>query len=790
MSTEPDKPTPWADERITAYVMNELNGEETAAFKAELENNEPLADAVQQAREVTAKLAGFYGSIATDTLDAERLSTVLEETDEPVTVKPNDSQRKPWLGLLIAASIVLVLAGVSIPMMTNSSTRNVAMTATDEIAAISTDSQLDVARLDEKANDEMRMSVAHSSLSPQTLSEPASKSKTPVVEMTELALPGVQKEPLDAGKMVGGYGLPSNTTEVSRQQRASKLLPAAATEVRSPNSGSLAGGYGLPGHTTKIQSPRPSRGLERSRETVEMGMDMELGGMGMGMDMGMDMGMGMGMDMFGRERLSGDKYESLVENSFKRVSDHPLSTLSIDVDTASYSKIRMSLQRNQLPPADAVRIEEMINYFEYDYEKVSDTLNSETGKSDPFSASLKVTTCPWQPEHRLVRVGLQAIEIDKQERPRCNLVFLIDTSGSMQSARKLPLLIEGMKRMIKELRDDDQVAIVVYAGSAGLVLDSTPAKKRGKINRALSMLKAGGSTNGGAGLRLAYETARENFIKEGVNRVILCSDGDFNVGMTGTDELVREAKSQAKSGVELTVLGFGMGNHNDAMMERISNDAEGNYAFIDTIAESKKVLGEQLSGTLVTVAKDVKIQVEFNPAVVSAYRLIGYENRLLAKEDFNDDTKDAGEIGAGHRVTALYQVVPVGVQSDPAMRGVDPLKYQKPKTPAEPEPELADDTSGEMLQLKLRYKPPQGDKSILMTRTLVDDGDKFTDADDDFRFAAAVAGFGMQLRGSSMKGSWTYDDVLQVAIGAKGEDEHGLRVEMIGLTATASKLNR
>ncbi|MEO9933732.1 vWA domain-containing protein, partial [Rhodopirellula bahusiensis] len=343
---------------------------------------------------------------------------------------------------------------------------------------------------------------------------------------------------------------------------------------------------------------------------------------------------------------------------------------------------------------------------------------------------------------------------------------------------------EGMKVLLDQLKNKDRVAIVVYAGSSGLVLDSTPVKQKKKIVRALSALSAGGSTNGGAGLQLAYQTARENFIEDGVNRVILCSDGDFNVGMTGTDQLVAEATRQSKSGTELTVLGFGMGNHNDAMMERISNSGAGNYAFVDTTAEANKVLADQVAGTLFTVAKDVKIQVEFNPAVVSAYRLIGYENRVLEKEDFNDDKVDAGEIGAGHRVTALYEIAPVGKLPDSIAPDVDPLKYQ----PTDDADSSSKAPTNEILRLKIRHKPPQGDVSEKLAFPLVNESVPFEEADTDFRFAAAVAGFGMQLRNSPQAGTWTMDDVIATATDAKGDDEHGLRSEFLELARTAKRL--
>ncbi len=475
--------------------------------------------------------------------------------------------------------------------------------------------------------------------------------------------------------------------------------------------------------------------------------------------------------------VAGDRFEPITDNPFQRVADHPLSTFSVDVDTASYSKVRDYLMRaNQLPRPDAVRIEELVNYFSYDYQPPADT------DEHPFAARVSVTSCPWNEGHRLARIALKGKTMEKEDRPQCNLVFLLDTSGSMNAPNKLPLVIEGMQLLLKQLNENDKVAITVYAGSAGLVLDSTAAKKEKKIRKALTQLSAGGSTNGGAGIALAYQTARDHFIPEGVNRVILCTDGDFNVGTTGTDELVRMVENEAKGGVFLSVLGFGMGNHNDAMLEQISGRGNGNYAFIDSREEAHKVLVEQTSGTLVTIAKDVKLQIEFNPTQVSSYRLIGYENRILAKEDFNDDKKDAGEIGAGHSVTALYEIVPAGVEADAEPPKVDDLKYQQPSQPSE----AAD--SEEMLTLKLRYKQPDGDTSTLVEFPVVDEGGQFADADDDVRFVAAVASFGMQLRRSPYAGSWTMSDAMNIANRAKGEDRDGLRAEFVTLVQKASEL--
>lgn len=470
----------------------------------------------------------------------------------------------------------------------------------------------------------------------------------------------------------------------------------------------------------------------------------------------------------------GDRYVRVVENPFRAVKDHPLSTFSIDVDTASYANVRrFLLQENRLPPPDAVRIEELVNYFDYDY-------SGPTGDV-PFASHIEVAGCPWAPEHRLVRIALKGYEIDTNQRPKSNLVFLLDVSGSMNSSDKLPLLQQGMKLLAGQLGENDRVAIVVYAGSEGLVLPSTVGDQRAVVLDAIDRLKSGGSTNGGAGIELAYKIALENFIKDGVNRVILCTDGDFNVGTTSTGDLERMVEEKAKSGVFLSVLGFGRGNLNDAMMETISNKGNGNYAYIDGITEAQKVLVEQMGGTLVTIAKDVKIQVEFNPTQVEAYRLIGYENRMLAAEDFNDDRKDAGEIGAGHTVTALYELVPAGGKVE--LPDVDPLRYQV--APSENQDESVAD---ELLTLKLRYKEPDGDTSELLEFPTTDGEASFSKASPDFQFAAAVASFGMLLRGSAHSGMSTYDAVLEIAESAKGADKHGYRAEFVEMAKRAREI--
>ncbi|MGI9473651.1 MAG: vWA domain-containing protein [Rubripirellula sp.] len=473
----------------------------------------------------------------------------------------------------------------------------------------------------------------------------------------------------------------------------------------------------------------------------------------------------------------GEQYDAIVDNPFLRVLDQPLSTFSIDVDTASYSKVRQYLVNyQQMPRPAAVRIEELLNYFQYEYSSPT------PDQTEPFATHVAVTQCPWNGQHRLVRLALKGREVTEEARPASNLVLLIDTSGSMKQANKLPLLKKAMQMLLSELDERDCISVVAYAGSAGLVLDGESAADSAAILRGLDRLQAGGSTNGGRGLQLAYQAAREHFVEGGTNRVLLCTDGDFNVGMTGTDQMIDLVESEAKQGIELTVLGFGMGNLNDAMLEQISGRGNGNYAFIDTYNEAKKVLVDQLAGTLVTIAKDVKLQIEFNPGVVAAYRLIGYENRLLASEDFNDDKKDAGEIGAGHSVTAFYEVIPVGVSTESELPETDALKYQEPPR------QSAAAESGELLTLKLRYKMPEQEKSQLMEHVVYDSGATFAQADREFQFAAAVAGFGMLLRGSEHRGDWSFDSVMQVAENSTGTDPHGLREEFVELVSIASHL--
>jgi len=465
-----------------------------------------------------------------------------------------------------------------------------------------------------------------------------------------------------------------------------------------------------------------------------------------------------------------EEYATVHENGFRKVLDKPLSTFSIDVDAASYSNMRRFINNGQLPPKDAVRIEEMINYFGYDYK-------NPTGKN-PFSINTELSRAPWNEEHLIVQVGLQGKKIEMDNLPASNIVFLIDVSGSMSAPNKLPLLKSAFKLLANELRPQDKVSIVVYAGAAGLVLPPTDGNDKESMMKALDKLNAGGSTAGGAGIKLAYKTAMENFVEGGNNRIVLATDGDFNIGASSNGEMERLIEEKREGGVFLTVLGFGMGNYKDSKMEILADKGNGNYAYIDNMREAKKVLVNEFGGTLFTIAKDVKIQVEFNPSVVQAYRLIGYENRRLNDEDFNDDKKDAGELGSGHTVTALYEVIPTGVDSE-FVKNIDPLKYQEKSNP------IALDAD-ELLTVKFRYKEPEGSKSKLITQVVKNEVRK---SGDNLNWSMAVAGFGMLLRDSEFKGDITYASVLEMAKGSKGKDAFGYRREFIELVDLARSMS-
>ncbi|WP_304156628.1 vWA domain-containing protein, partial [Mesonia mobilis] len=456
-----------------------------------------------------------------------------------------------------------------------------------------------------------------------------------------------------------------------------------------------------------------------------------------------------------------ESYQEIEENTFKMVNASPLSTFSIDVDKASYSNVRRMINNGQEVPKDAVKIEEFINYFDYDYPQPTGV--------DPFSINPEVAQSPWNKDTKLVKIGLQGKEVPLDDIPPSNLVFLIDVSGSMNSTNKLPLLKSAFKLMVNQLRDEDKISIVTYAGAAGLALE--PTSDKNKILEALNNLNAGGSTAGGQGIKLAYKIAEENFIKKGNNRVILATDGDFNVGASSDQAMEDLIVEKRESGVFLTCLGFGTGNYQDSKMETLADKGNGNHAYIDTMQEAQRVLGTEFGSTLYTIAKDVKIQVEFNPAKVQAYRLIGYENRLLNAEDFNDDKKDAGELGSGHTVTALYEIIPVGVKSE-WLKDIDDLKYSDKKVKGNAE---------DLLTVKFRYKKPDGDKSKLITKVVKDEDIQLKNASTDLKFSAALAMFGMQLRESEYAKNISKENIIELAQAGKGKDEQGYRAEFIRL---------
>ncbi|MEP7278515.1 MAG: von Willebrand factor type A domain-containing protein [Bacteroidota bacterium] len=542
---------------------------------------------------------------------------------------------------------------------------------------------------------------------------------------------------------VTGYGGADKSMMAKKFRVAPPAMPSAPANVNlQPLQGSVAGVM-----ITRRSKKAPEYKYETERDTNSFNND---------------------------DEFNTEDYDNIVENRFLTVRENALSTFSIDVDAASYSNLRRYLQMGQLPPAGAVRIEEMINYFHYDYPQPQN--------DDPFSINTEISACPWNNAHRLVLIGLQGKKIPVESLPSSNLVFLIDVSGSMMQENKLPLVKTSMKLLVDQLRAQDQVSLVVYAGNAGLVLPATSGADKTTIKDAIDRLEAGGSTAGGQGIKLAYKIAKDHFLEEGNNRVILCTDGDFNVGASSDDDLVTLIEAERKSGVFLTVLGYGMGNYKDNKMEKLADKGNGNHAYIDGINEARKVLVNEFGGTLFTIAKDVKLQVEFNPAKVQAYRLIGYENRLLNKEDFNNDKKDAGELGSGHTVTALYEVIPAGVKNEFAEE-VDPLKYQRQSPP------LAA-AGNEIMNIRFRYKRPGGETSKLIVHPVQDNPFGYEATSANFRFAAAVASFGMLLRNSAFKQAASFDNTWQMASGALGKDEEGYRSEFLQLVKNAQSITR
>ncbi|HKO51078.1 MAG TPA: VWA domain-containing protein [Polyangiaceae bacterium] len=598
---------------------------------------------------------------------------------------------------------------------------------------------------------------AHEQAKPPTIGTPADQAARTKPETPADPLKGQHPEPVSA--------LPAGPAATGTGPSAAKAVAPSAASAAS--------------------RPEPAKQAQNSGTIGLSGIGS--GGGGLGIATGQGIGAGHGR-LGGSHRTSAparramprpaefntENYAHIAENAFLNVADQPLSTFSVDVDTASYSNARRFLNDGALPPKDAIRVEEWLNYFSYGY--------PEPIAQEPFSVTSEVSGCPWNGAHRLLRLGLKSQHISQAETPARNLVFLLDVSGSMMQENKLPLMKRGLALLAENLRAKDTISIVVYAGASGLALPATNGAERARVLDALGRLEAGGSTNGGDGIRLAYATARQQFVKGGINRVLLATDGDFNVGTSSEGELQRLIEAERKSGVFLTVLGFGDGNVKDSTMEMLADKGNGNYAYIDSIAEARKVLVREAGSTLITIAKDVKLQVEFNPTQVQSYKLIGYENRLLAKEDFNDDKKDAGEIGAGHAVTALYELVPKGQKAVPAPASVDPLKYQTAPTVA------AAAASNELLTVNIRYKQPSSDVSRKFSRVVVDAGLSLEQASADFRFSAAVAEAALVLRGAPGLSGASLEAARSLAQGALGSDVSGDRHEFVSLLAKARAL--
>lgn len=704
------------DPRLTAYALGEANATDTAAVEAALREQPELSKEIDAIRQLGNELASGLSAEQAPSLTDDDRRQVYDRPSKTVRF-PKFNQKHRWMAA--AAILMLLLGSISVLQDRSSVTSTADLPVEPEYAP-----QPPVQNKPETApvvaaqvpqDASSREIVGLDEVQEVTTRQPepsAAPRQAPVTERAETEALTLSNADFDQVNMARSPVMMKSLMGSRRQRsKASHIMPFAPPVVVEPPAGYV--------------SP-----------------------------------------------LDTEEYDMINENPFRRVVDHPLSTFSIDVDTASYANIRRMLNQGILPPADAVRIEEMINYFSYDY--------AEPDGEHPFAAHLAITESPWTDGHQLVRIGIKGKEIAQETRAPINLVFLLDVSGSMNQPNKLPLVKRALKMLVRNLDERDRVAIVVYAGASGLVLPPTACDDDQAILDALERLQAGGSTNGGAGIELAYATALEHFATNGINRVILCTDGDFNVGTVQTGDLVRMVEQKAKDGIFLSVLGFGMGNYKDATLEQLANKGNGNYAYIDTFNEARKVLVDQLTGTLITIAKDVKIQIEFNPACVAGYRLIGYENRMLNKEDFNDDTKDAGEIGAGHTVTALYELIPADhpIGDTPA---VDDLRYQ---SVTKTEAQLAD----EIMTVKIRYKKPNGNTSTRLTFPLSGEPQAFQKVSDDFRFASAVAAFGMLLRDSEHKGTSSFDQILAIAESALGKDDFGYRREFMELVRNAKAL--
>jgi Ca-activated chloride channel family protein len=756
------------DPRLTAYALGELRGDEAAEIESAIRANAALAAQVQQIRGVASMLRGGFAAEHGPVL-TEQQRQAIHQHPQPAAGRLVFRGRAIWISTGLAAAACLTMA---LFLTFSQPSRHFAKQEFAGLESQATRTEIAARELDEQLR-EREQTVLNDHR--KAINAPDDANDKTYHLGAELKRTTEERVPIELGDIATGGGrgfaasepnaspvsVPSPNGAVPPGARRIRTAPAPSQPQRpaAPASQSITDD---PGASSPTAAKPRARIPQLTKEQAGQPRDR------------------LAQDA-ARADADGENYPLIVENQFLKPTDEPYSTLSVDVDTASYSNIRRFITNGDLPPKDAVRIEEMINYFPYRYDPPSGEV--------PFSANIEVNQAPWNPTHRLVRIGLKGKEVKADMRPPTSLVFLIDVSGSMRDDNKLPLVKQSMKLLVNELNADDRLAIVTYAGNAGLVMDSTYCThdKKPEVTQIIDGLSAGGSTNGAGGIHVAYDVATQHFIKDGVNRVILCTDGDFNVGVSSESDLTRLIEDKRATGVYLSILGFGSGNLQDAKMKQLSKHGNGNYAFIDTIEEGRKVLVDQLSGTLVPIARDVKVQVEFNPAKVGAYRLIGYEQRLMSAQDFNDDRKDAGEIGAGHTVTALFEVVPPGEQALAAAGpAVDDLKFQRKSQDAW---EII--PSEDMLVVKVRFKPIGAgatDESIRLEFPVKDAGASLEKASSDFRFAAAVAAFGMILRDSEYKGRYDLPQVMDLAQSASDEFRMESAGEFLGLVERAKSL--
>jgi len=744
------------DSRLTAYALGELSGPERDAFERELATNPDLQHAMKETIALADTLAG---SAPEHTLTDESRAALRDRC--AANLRARKIRRRVTAGITALAACLAVglLLVLSVPAVNNARVKGHLAVGKNESSLAETDKSLPTSPVFALRSDK------------DTKFDGTIHYGSPIYARAATTPPSEAK-PATSVDLVTA---PTVTTTSDKQ---------AQTALRSEIAGSGSGSFGLAGAA--------GGGVAKAKLVAGVSADASAATLSPGVTTApAEPFFGQRIDAPASAPLQRagqpfhtEAYDAVEANRFLDAQGNPLSTFSIDVDTASYANVRRFLNAGQLPPAGAVRLEELVNYFPY-------ALPQPDGDA-PFSVTAEVSRAPWNEKHLLARIALKGREIAADKLPPSNLVFLIDVSGSMNEPDKLPLLQTALRGLVQRLRPTDHVAMVVYAGNSGLVLPSTSGEDKSRIFDAIDRLEAGGSTNGAAGIELAYQTAREHFLKDGNNRVILCTDGDFNVGVTSQSELVRLIERERESGIFLSVLGFGTGNVKDSTMEKLADKGDGNYAYIDSAAEARKVLGQQMSGTLFTIAKDVKIQVEFNPATVTGYRLLGYEDRLLAKEDFNDDKKDAGEIGAGHTVTALYEIVPAG-QALPESRPVDPLKYQTPSAqsarsatqPINHQPSTIND----LFTVKLRYKAPAGGASKLLEKAVAGNAESLDKATADFRFASAVAAFAMKLRGGNDDATMDWSAIQRLARGTLGDDPGASRAEFLTLVEKAKALS-